>query len=277
MQTNTYYKFAIALISIFAIQACEEVIDLDLNTASPHLSVNAIVTNKPGPYLVKLSKTESFFNSNDSFPAVRNAVVSISDDAGNTDVLAETAPGIYQTSTLQGVGGRTYHLKIVAEGKTYEANSFLPLKVALDSVIVQKITTTGPRSKDGKNKYYVKCKFNDPAGSVDFYKIESVQANLDTLASAYQIYSDAVTDGQNIEYPVQRPTFDLGDTAIVDLYHINPDNFDYFKTANNILSNKKGPMAASSAPQGNPLTNISGGAVGYFGTFGVSTKRVVVK
>jgi len=266
-----------AIISIVALMACEEIINIDLNTASPHLTVTAIVTDQPGPYYVNLSKTESYFNSNDSFPVVRNAAVTISDDAGNSEILQESVPGTYKTSTLRGVSGRTYHLKIVAEGLTYEAFSYLPYPVKLDSVVSQKITATGLRNKEGTNKYYVKCFFDDPAGSVDFYRIESVVINTDTLASYYQIYSDEVTDGQKIVYPVQRPTFNLGDTAEVELYHINSDNYDYYKTANNILRNKKGPMASASAPQANPLTNISGGAVGYFGTFAVSRKEVVIK
>ena len=274
---NKIQIIVVAIISIVALSACEEVITIDLNTAAPRLAVTAILTDKAEPYFVKLSKTESFFSSNDSFPPVRNALVTISDNAGNSELLKETFPGFYKTATLQGVSGRTYHLTIVTEGNTYEATSYLPYPVKLDSVVSQKITATGPGSKESKNKYYVRCFFNDPAGSVDFYRIESVVANTDTLASYYQIYSDEVTDGQKIEYSVLRPTFNIGDTAIVELYHINPANYDYFKTANNILRNKKGPMASASAPQANPLSNISGGAVGYFGTFAVSRKRIVVK
>lgn len=267
--------FAIISVAIFV--ACEEIINIDLNTATPRLTVTAIITDQPGPYLVELSKTESFFSSNDSFPRVRNAIVIISDNTGNSEILTESSPGTYKTSTLSGVGGRTYHLKISSEGVTYEAFSYLPFSIKLDSIVSQKITTNGPHSKESNNSYYIQCFFNDPAGTANFYRIESAVANTDTLASYYQIYSDEVTDGQRIIYPLQRPTFNLGDTATVELYHINPTNYDYYKTANNILRNKKGPMAAASAPQANPLTNISGGALGYFGTYAVSKKKVVVK
>ncbi len=255
--------------------SCEQVISIDLNTASPRLTVTAIVTDQPGPYSVVLSRTESYFSSNDLFPAVRNAIVTISDDAGNSEILSETTPGTYKTSSLQGTSGRTYHLKIIDENQTYEAYSYLPYPVKLDSVSSQKVTTTG--RKENSNSYYLKCFFNDPAGSIDYYRVESTVANTDTLASVYQIYSDQVTDGQKIVFPLQRPTFNPGDIADVELYHINSVNYDYFKTANNILRNKKGPMAAASAPQANPLTNISGGAMGYFGTFAVSKKRLIVK
>ena len=271
--------FFFAIISIITIWSCEEIITIDLNTASPRLTVTAIVTDQPGPYTVNLSKSESYFSSNDSFPTVSHAMVTISDNMGNSEVLKESAPGNYQATALRGVNGRTYHLKVVAEGSIYEASSYLPYPVVLDSIVSQKITAGGggPHNKESSNSYYIKCYFKDPSGGTDFYRIESLTANTDSLASYYQIYSDEVTDGQRIDYPLQRPTFNLGETATIELYHINTDNYDYYKTANNILRNKKGPMAAASAPQANPLTNISGGAVGYFGTFAVSRKTVVVK
>jgi hypothetical protein len=277
MKIKAIYRIALSAFVMATMPACEEVINVDLNTASPKLSVTAIITDQPGPYYVTLTKSESFFSSNDAFPAVSNAVVVISDDAGNSEQLTETKAGVYQTTNLQGVNGRTYHLSIEAEGNKYKASSYLPYPVALDSVAAQKITATGPGNKENKNKYYLKCYFTDPEGSEDYYRVEPLIPNLDTLASSYQIYSDEVTNGKHIEFPVQKPTFSLGDSAIVEFYHVNKENYDYYKTANNILKNRKGPMASASAPQANPLTNISGGAVGYFGTFTVNRRLIVVK
>jgi hypothetical protein len=277
MKMNIIYKIAYSALFIITISACEEVINIDLNTASPKLSVTAIITDQPGPYYVTLTKSESFFSSNDSFPAVSNAVVIISDNAGNSEKLTEIKAGVYQTTNLQGVNGRTYHLSIEANGNKYEATSYLPYPIALDSVAAQKITATGPGNKENKNKYYLKCYFTDPEGSEDYYRVEPLLSNSDTLASSYQIYSDEVTNGQHIEFPVQKPTFSLGDSAIVEFYHVNKENYNYYKTANNILKSRKGPMASASAPQANPLTNISGEAVGYFGTFAVSKKTIIVK
>ena len=107
---------------------------LNLNTASPRLTVTAIVTDQSGPYTVSLSKSESYFSSNYSFPTVSHAVVTISDNVGNSETLKESSPGNYLTTALRGVNGRTYHLKVVSEGSTYEASSYLPYPVVLDSV-----------------------------------------------------------------------------------------------------------------------------------------------
>jgi len=108
MQALKLRIIILIVFSAFTFSACEEVINIDLNTAAPHLTVTAIVTDQPGPYIVTLAKTESYFSSNDSFPSVRDATVTISDDAGNSDNLNETSPGTYQTSTLQGVNSQQY-------------------------------------------------------------------------------------------------------------------------------------------------------------------------
>ena len=111
-----------AILLIITMWSCEEIITIDLNTASPRLTVTAIVTDQQGPYTVNLSKSESYFSSNDSFPTVSHAVVTISDNMGNSEVLKESAPGNYLTTALRGVNGRTYHLKVVAEGSTFEGS-----------------------------------------------------------------------------------------------------------------------------------------------------------
>jgi len=266
----------VSALAIF-VTACEEVISIDLNSSSPRLVVNATITDQTGPYYVSLNKSENYFASNDSFPVVTHAEITLSDDKGFSETLTEERPGVYKTISLQGINGNTYHLKIVTEENIYEAWSQLPYAVALDSVKYQKNTQSGPREKENTNKYYVKCIFNDPANEENFYRIETKVNNVDTTASSYQIYNDVFTNGKTITYPLQRPTFDIGDTVEVELYTINKANYDYFKTANNILQNKKGPMASASAPQANPVTNISGGALGYFGTFAVSRKKVIIK
>ena len=155
MKTIQLRFVSFAILLMIGMWSCEEIITIDLNTASPRLTVTAIVTDQPGPYTVSLSKSESFFSSNDSFPAVSHAVVTITDNVGNSETLKESAPGNYQTTTLRGVNGRTYRLKIVAEGATYEASSYLPYPVALDSIATPKMVSGGggPHSKESSNSY----------------------------------------------------------------------------------------------------------------------------
>ena len=91
--------------------ACEKVIDIDLNDVEPKIVVEANIDDIEGPYQVKLTKTVNYNQSN-MFPTVSDAVVTLSDSEGNTEVLVESVPGIYVSTLIEGVPGRTYTLDI---------------------------------------------------------------------------------------------------------------------------------------------------------------------
>ena len=125
--------FTQIIIATIALSSCEKVIDLDLKDVESKLVVEANITNQPGPYFVKLTKSIPFDESS-IYPEVNDALVIISDEAGQSDTLNYTSNGVYKTNTTQGIEGRSYYLKIVAEGKTYTATSTMPQKVILDNI-----------------------------------------------------------------------------------------------------------------------------------------------
>src|ERR1035437_2386667 len=125
--------YFIFLTSCLFLSSCEKVITIDLNTVNPKMIVEGNNTNQPGPYLIKLSHSVNYYDPN-VFPAVTGATVTISDNAGNTDLLSEIAPGNYITDSIKGIEGRTYFLKIVADGNTYTATSTMSFHVPIDSI-----------------------------------------------------------------------------------------------------------------------------------------------
>ncbi|STC94109.1 DUF4249 domain-containing protein [Chryseobacterium carnipullorum] len=54
------------------------------------------------------------------------AQVVLSDNTGQTETLQYVGDGKYKTTNFTGVTGRTYTLKIQAEGKQYTAQSSMP-------------------------------------------------------------------------------------------------------------------------------------------------------
>ena len=59
MNTNVLYL----LVTLIFITGCTEVIDIDLNETDPALVVEGLITDRPGPYTVKLALTTSYFES----------------------------------------------------------------------------------------------------------------------------------------------------------------------------------------------------------------------
>ena len=77
----------------FFITSCIEEYDLNFNNSEPRLVVEGLVTNKSGPYYVRLTKsnigvhTTADYSFTDNAEPVMNALVIISDDLGLADTL----------------------------------------------------------------------------------------------------------------------------------------------------------------------------------------------
>lgn len=100
------------------------------------LVVDGMISNEPGPYYIKVSLASSV--NDPEFLPLSGYNISIIDDAGTTEVLNETMPGVYASATngIQGIAGRKYKTRIVSpDGKTYQSD-FETLKnpVGIDTV-----------------------------------------------------------------------------------------------------------------------------------------------
>jgi hypothetical protein len=249
--------------------SCQKVINVDLNSAALKLVIAANVTDQPGPYSVTLSQTVNFTQDN-NFPPVRGARVLITDNAGNIDTLTEFLPGVYQTSALQGVPGRTYTLTVSTGGETYTGSSTMPPPVSIDTLTIR-------NGFNGKNKI-VTLYFRDPAGIDNYYHVVEKVNNiipvdgkivLPTLGS---VHSDRLSDGTEIEYSPggdNQPDLVAGDTVSAYLQCIDKNVYNYYRTAQQ--------NGSTSTTLSNPVTNLSNGALGYFSAYSVGMKRIIVK
>jgi hypothetical protein len=116
------------LILLFSIiNGCIDPVDIDVPAFKYQLIVDGFITTDPGPYTVKLYRSRPL-GANvdlDRLIAEKFAKITLKDDAGNYELLTETAEGIYQTKIngMQGQTGRSYHLEItLVNGKQYESN-----------------------------------------------------------------------------------------------------------------------------------------------------------
>jgi hypothetical protein len=263
------------LIFIFIFTSCQKVIDLDLNSAAPQIIIEGTVTDQPGPYNVKITQTVNY-NEPNVIPVIPNATVIISDNLGNIDTLSETTPGNYNTTSLQGLPGRTYTLKINVNGKEYVSVSTMPYPVSIDTI--QTITQTTPK---GSNKF-VSVKITDPTGVANYYRFIKVINNV--VQSTIFIEDDLMQDGNTVKIPLlskKQTEVKLikGDTITVLLQSVDVNVYNSFRTLLQLFSSGEGPtsMLSQSASPANPQTNISNGALGYFSACAVTSKTTIVR
>lgn len=257
--------------------SCTKVVNIDLNSANPNLVVDAEITDQPGPYTVNLTKTVNF-SDNNVFPAVTGATVVITDNAGNSETLTETGSGNYVASHLQGTVGRSYHISITSNNKNYTATSTMPAPVALDSVIADTSSRTRGGGFGGGNTtpvvgVSVHAVFTDPAGVVNYYRlIECVNRvpNYNNIS----IVSDQGQDGSIISKSVVRrdTTIHKGDTITVILESIDVNVYEYYRTLAQITKQQTG---IQTTVPGNPTTNLSNNALGFFSAYAIRTKYTI--
>jgi Domain of unknown function (DUF4249) len=274
MFINPPTLFIILAAAACCLTSCQEVVSINLNQNSPNIVIDGVVQDHPGPYSVILSMTGDYFTPSLYFPPVSNALIIMSDDMGHRDTLKEVISGTYQTSTIQGVPGKSYQLSVVVQGKEYDATSSMPTKVFIDSLY------DVPRSSfDGGKGYDIYVVFRDPPELGNYYRVNAKSSALIPADSIdgrrYRLYTDKLTNGNEMAVRIRAGrNVNPGDTITIDLLSIDKAAYDYFHTLANILTSDQSPT--SLAPS-NPTTNISGGALGYFAAYGVDSKQIIVR
>ncbi len=251
----------------FVLYACTKVINVNLNDAAPQIVVEGIITNNPGPYQVKITKTVNFDASN-SFPPVSGATVKITSNGGVIqDVLTETSPGIYTTHSIQGIPGLTYLLYITVGSQTYTATSTMPQPVPLDSISFQHTTRVNRIDINTIPNY------KDPLNIKNYYSFEQYVNSRKLKFTS--VFDDRLSDGRYINVALRTDSsyINIGDTVLLKMNCIDKATYDYFYTFAQVAGNNNFQSASPS----NPVSNISNNALGYFTAYTTQTKKAIAK
>lgn len=257
------------LIVLFS--SCQKVIDVDTKDTGAKYVVEAVVTDKPGESKVLLSLTKNVSESN-TFPGIGGAVVTITDGAGSSTVFTETTPGNYEAQAFTGVQGKTYSLQVQVNGETFTAGSIMPQKITLDSISIS------DELLFGESRKLVNLSYQDPAGKGQCYRY--VQYINGKKSKPIFVNNDDYSDGKYVETKLwylvdddenEDEEIKSGDTIMLDMLCIEPAVYKYWYSVNQSATGN-----SQSASPANPVTNIRGGALGYFSAHTVQTMSVVV-
>lgn len=259
----------VLMVVLFA--SCEKVIDIDLDGAPKKYVVEAAVTNQPGSAKVVITQTKNFDDDN-RFTGISGATVTMADNDGTSTVLAETDAGVYQSADITGVSGKTYTLTIEVDGNVFTASSTMPANVHMDTLYVQ------DEFMFGEVRKLTNVEFNDPPGLGNSYRfimyVNGVKRN------GVYIRNDEYTDGNltNIKLFAGGDEEDdkeikEGDIVRADMLCIDPVVYKYWYS----FETGGATGGGNTASPANPVSNIKGGALGYFSAHTVQTKTVIVQ
>jgi hypothetical protein len=104
------FKYILLIcVTILALSSCEEVVSLPSPASDNYLTVEATLTNLPGPQKILLSKSQAYFD-NSAAPKISNAEVQVKDNLGNVYMFKESKElGTYASS------GRMRHIRRVRQ------------------------------------------------------------------------------------------------------------------------------------------------------------------
>ena len=266
MKNTILLTGALTLILVLALAGCQKVINLDLKNGTPQYVIEGNITNLPGPYTVTIGQTDSVFNDY-SFKGVSQALVVIGDNAGNSETLRETAPGVYQTASLTGVEGRTYNLSITLGNQHFTSSSAMPYQVNLDSLYIEELVNV---SKTVKAVVPV---FTDPPQKGNCYRFNQyINGVLDkTVYSQDDDFTNGKTNYSALLRPSPDSTLHPGDRVDVEMQCIDYPVYKYWFSLDQASLGNSGNIPA------NPVTNIGGGALGYFSAHTSQTKTIIAK
>ena len=245
------------LISILLI-SCEKVINIDLKDSDPIYVIEGELNEGDSLHTIKISKTVKFSDTN-IFPAEEGAIVTISDDIGNFEVLQK---------------GRTYTLKVEIAGKVYTAVSTIPKRVVLEDIMFIENSFS---SNGAKNPIPVR---NDPFDQQNNYVFNLYQKSV-TNDKNYQdwirdegiivlddVYSNGVTTQQPIFGTIRE--FLPNDSVRIEMKCVDRNIYKYFYSLS-----LNGPNG--SATPANPISNFDNGCLGYFSAQTKQVLQVIVQ
>lgn len=292
---------AVGLIALAGLSACEKEVNFDLGPSAEKVVVEGTIESGLPPYVL-LSKSIGFFSRvdfstlGDAF--LHDAVITVSegnrsftlkeysyDNNGVSFYVYSVDTGDFAARNFTGEAGKNYDLKIEVNGKTYTSSTFIPRVKPLDS-LWSELPPPDKQSPDFPGMRQLFGSYTDPdtlGNRIRYYTRKNSEAYLPPY---YSVYDDVIINGTRIQVQIDagfnkmdtinRETFGYfyaGDTVTVKWSAIDKGVFDFWRT-----------LEFSYGSTGNPFTtpvavtsNISGGALGVWAGYGVSTSTIVIR
>lgn len=261
-------KLVIAIIiSSFCVISCEDVVNVDLDTAAPKLVIDASIKWQKGTtgnlQKIKLTTTTDFYSN--TIPVATGATVSIKnttvDIPTSYQFIEDGQTGEYVCTNFTPIINNDYTLTVVYNGQTYTATSkFMPTPV------IQKTEQITKPGFGGEDVYEIKFYFQDNAAENNFYLVGAKNSNI--VYPEYGVLSDEFFQGNLMFAIYQDEDLKKGDVVEYSLQGITEKYNNYMSKLLSTSGSEGGnPFATPPATlRGNIVnkTNPDNYPFGYF-------------
>ena len=264
------------LLTSFLNSSCEDVIDVDLNTAPPKLVVTASINWKKGTsgkqQKVILTTTTGFYSS--EIPRVSQAIVTVKNSSNVVfNFVESTVKGEYVCNNFVPILNEKYTLTIVSKGTTYTATETLkPVPSITEIIQNDKGGFTGDQLE-------IKTFYMDPVNETNYYLYKYAYSN--QIKSNFYVDYDEFFNGNKFFSISQNDELKIGDKIEITHYGISKPYFNYMNILVTISSNSGGsPFQSPPATvKGNIIntTNAADFPLGYFSLSEVDVRNYTIQ
>lgn len=259
-----YIKFLLAILTVTFFISCEEVVEVDLDTAPPRLVVDASLDWVKGTdgsqQTIKLTTTTGYYNP--TVPVVTGATVFVTNSSNaQFDFIEEPGTGLYNCINFEPVIGETYILTIISGGQTYTATETLYACPDINNIIQD--NEGGFFNDEIEIRYF----FQDNGNEDNFYL-----SRFDAPVIPYPDY-DAIEDrfnqGNEMFNFFSDEDLEAGQIVNISLYGTSEQYYNYMMQLISIAEGGAGGGPFQTPPatvRGNIVnqTDINNYALGYF-------------
>ncbi|MFH0757036.1 MAG: DUF4249 family protein [Bacteroidota bacterium] len=253
---NRYINGFLAPLLLLTISSCEEVIDIDLNSASPvvvaegYMDMDSLCT-------IRLSYTTGYFQEEDP-ELIEDATVAITDETGASEILHYSGNGIYRGDSMRGKVNGRYTATIRMDDMVFSGFSTLMPVPLIDSINYEDFPFAGHPGAELPQMLVISLK-RDPGRENHF--MLKFRHNGEPVGSSFDLATDSYASaGDVVQYTTFLMEHESGDTLSVEIYAIDADLLRYYSQINEAIS---GGMGMSTTPY-NPASNLGDGILGYF-------------
>ena len=202
---------------------------------------------------------------------------------GNYQVYFYSVDTVAGSKKIIGKLNTAYNLSIEAGGKKYTSQTTIPLNSKTTDSLWAK---PAPFNKDTL-KRVVFARITDPPGLGNYIRYYTSVNDSAFLPGLNSVFDDDVVDGTTYDIQVfkgvSRTTesvanndeygyFKKGDTVVTKLCNIDRATFDFWRTLEYVQQSIGNPFSQP----GVVLSNIKGGAIGYFGGYAAQYKKIII-
>jgi hypothetical protein len=272
------YKIILILLITLIASSCEDVIDVNLETAAPKLVVYASIQWKKGTLgneqKIRLSTTTGYFDA--VIPTVSGADVQIKNSNNTVFVFTEIPnTGEYKCSNFDPDFDEEYLLTIDLNGETYTATETLKSVSPFNKREIEQKNDGGFSGKEIEIKSF----FNDPVGVDNYYMVKFKSSIL--AIPSYDIFDDSFTQGNENFGLYINENLKTGDELDITLFGISKRYFEYMRKLTAVAGSASGgPFATAPASvRGNIVNqkNPNNFAFGYFNLSETDYRNYIVQ